>query len=245
VSGATLLPDELSATRATLHRVAVQILGRARYAASGHFGLRAGPAGIATPAFGTAPEVLRISGTTLIRESGADSTWGPIRGSSLAELAELAGVDLDAPFSAGRDAPDVGDVREELEPSDEAARVVAEWYALGWQVLDRAVESLPTGATSSTIQLWPEHFDAATEVKLPASEPVGLGFSPGDALVPEPYVYVSASSDARSREAAFWNAPFGAVRRRSELAGLPDPAAACREFLGTGLDLASSVPSRS
>jgi hypothetical protein len=243
VTGGTGQADELVSTRTTLHRIAAHILGRARFAGSGHFGLRAGADGIATPAFGAAPEVLRIANTALIREVGGECTWATIPGSTLRHLAGFAGVDLDAPFSAGQDTPAVGEPEEHLELSGEAAGIIAEWYALCWRVLDRVIESLPSGATATTIQLWPEHFDAATAVTLPSSDPVNLGFSPGDTFEPEPYVYVGPWSAARRpKDASFWNAPFGAVRRRSELADLPDPAGACREFLEIGLDLASSVP---
>jgi hypothetical protein len=236
------LADDLGSTRTTLHTVAAHLLGRARFAASGHFGLRAALGGIATPAFGEGPEVLRISGTDLVREVAAACTWTPIPGSTLRQLAEFAGVDLDVPFSVGDDTPPLGDTDRALELSTDSARVLAEWFALCWKVLDRIAEILPSGTSAATIQLWPEHFDASTTVTQPSSEPVDLGFSPGDGFEPEPYVYVDPPSAVRRRDAAFWNAPFGAVRRRSEVIDRPDPARACLDFLETGLDLAWSVP---
>ncbi len=237
--------DGLTSTRTTLHRVAVHVLGRGRFAASGRFGLRAGPGGITTPAFGEAPETLRISGTTLVREVGGECTWAPISGNTLRGLAELAGVDLDTTFSAGESAPGLGDADQRLEVATEAAQVLSEWFALGWHVLDRVIASLSAGTTATTIQLWPEHFDAATTVTSPSSEPVNLGFSAGDAFESEPYVYVGPFGPTRPGSPVFWNAPFGAVRRRSEIAGLADPGAACRELLETGIDLVSSVPAGS
>ncbi len=51
-------------TRDDLHRIAAHVLGRRRWAVSGHFGLRASPGGVATPAFGPEPEVLRLTTTT-------------------------------------------------------------------------------------------------------------------------------------------------------------------------------------
>ena len=234
--------DELSSTRATLHRVAAHVLGRGRFAVSGRFGLRAGPGGIATPAFGDAPEVLRIAGTALVREVGGECTWAPISGSTLRRLGAFAAVDLVAPFSPGADAPALGDPDQRLDLSAEAARILSEWFALGWLVLDGVIASLAAGAAATTIQLWPEHFDAATAVTLPSSDPVTLGFSPGDSVEPEPYVYVGPSGKARPGDPSFWNAPFGAVARRSQLTEHTDPAAACRDFLETGLHLVSSAP---
>jgi hypothetical protein len=236
---------EIGPTRTTLHRVAVHILGRARFAASGRFGLRAAPGGIETPAFGEGPQVLRISGTGLVREVGGESAWTSIPNSTLRHLGEFAGVDLDPSFSVGVETPPLGDTESPLEVSTESARVIAEWYSLCWEVLDSVVGSLPPGAAASTIQLWPEHFDASTAVTLASSEKVNLGFSPGDSFESEPYVYVGPWSAARPGDPGFWNAPFGAFRRRSELVGLPDPASACRDFLETGLDLVSSVAAHS
>ena len=237
----TPLAAEIEPTRTTLHRVAAHVLGRARFAASGRFGLRAAPGGIETPAFGEGPEVLRISGTELVREVGGESTWTSIPKSTLSHLAECAGVDLDSSFSVGMDTPPLGDTESPLEVSTESARVIAEWFALCWEVLDSVVGSLSPGATATTIQLWPEHFDASTAVTLASSEKVNLGFSPGDSFEPQPYVYVGPWSAQRPGDPGFWNAPFGAFRRRSELVDLPDPVSACRELLETGLDLLSAV----
>jgi hypothetical protein len=238
----TTRDGRLAPTRATLHRIAAHVLGRARFVASGHFGLRAAPGGIATPPFGDDPDVLRISGTDLMREVGGACTWTPIPGSTLRKLGEFASVDLDASFSVGVDTPPLGDVDQVLEVSADSARTISDWFALCWQVLDSVIQSLPAGVTADTIQLWPENFDASTTIAPPSSEKVNLGFSPGDSFESGPYVYVGPWSAARPGDPGFWNAPFGAFRRRSELVGRPDPTSACREFLETGLDLVSSVP---
>lgn len=222
--------------RDTLHRVCAHVLGRRRFARSGRFGLRAGPGGIATPAFGDAPQVLRISGGMLLREMGADSTWTRIDGATLRELASFAGADIDAPFDCGADAPPVGDPDEPLLVPADAVDDLAGWFALAWCVLDRILGDLGEGAGATTTQLWPEHFDAATTVTLPGAEPANLGFSPGDGYEPEPYVYVGPWSAQRPGDPSFWNAPFGAFRRRSEFSREgADTADACAEFLSAGL----------
>jgi hypothetical protein len=228
------------ATRQTLHTIGAHILGRRRFVVSGRFGLRCAPGGIATPAFGEGPETIRTSHTTLIREVGAKTSTMPMHGATLRQLARFVEVDLDEPFSSGADSPPVGDVDEPLELAPAAVAEIADWFALAWLVLDDVVASLPEHSEVATTQLWPEHFDAATTVTLPSAEPVNLGFSPGDTFESEPYLYVGPWSPARPGDPAFWNAPFGAVRRRSEVLGGPDLVEPCRRFLSQGLELATS-----
>ena len=55
---------------------------------------------------------------------------------------------------------------------------------------------------------------------------------PGDAFSDEPYVYVGPWGTERPGEPDYWNAPFGAVLRRSVV----DPAM-CADFLRHGLAL--------
>ena len=228
--------------RETLHRVCAHVLGRRRYQVSGRFGLRAGPTGIATPAFGEDPEVLRVSGPLLVRELGGDCTWTALDGSTLRQLASFAGTSLDTAFDGGPDTPALGDPDAPLQLGADVVADLAAWFALAWHVLDAVTAELAAEAKAATVQLWPEHFDAATTVTLPGSDSVNLGFSPGDALEPEPYVYVGPWGPRRPGDASFWNAPFGALRRRSELAldgaGLPG---ACTQFLTEGLRLATAA----
>ena len=222
--------------RVTLHRVCAHVLARRRFDASVRFGLRAGPGGIATPAFGDDPEVLRISEGLLMREVGSNLTWTRLDGATLRELASFVGADIDAPFDCGADTPPVGDPDEPLEVSLDAVEDLSNWFALAWRVLDRIPEDLGNGIGATTIQLWPEHFDAATTVTLPGAEQANLGFSAGDGYEPEPYVYVGPWSTQRPGDPSFWNAPFGSFRRRSELAREgTDTADACAEFLSIGL----------
>jgi hypothetical protein len=214
-------------TRTDLHRLCAHVLARRRYAVSGHFGLRASPGGLATPAFGDEPEVLRLDGTVLVREVGATASSIVFNGSTLGELAAFAGVDLRTPFSVGDSTPPVGPVDEALDFDKAELASLFAWFDLGWRVLDQAVCRLGRGAAPATVQLWPEHFDVGTSVAVDGAR-VNLGFSAGDAFSDEPYVYVGPSGPERPGDAAFWNAPFGAFRTRSEVG---DPAA----FIGEGL----------
>ena len=132
-------------TRTALHTIAAHVLARRRYAVGGRFGLRAGPGGIATPAFGDDPETIRISGVTLVREVGGLSTRVSINGSTLRALAGFVDVDLDAPFSCGDDTPPLGAVDVPFDLVVETATEINDWFALAWTVLDDILGSLPTG----------------------------------------------------------------------------------------------------
>lgn len=224
------LPEDYPSTRAALHRVATHVLGRARSAATGRFGLRATPGGFGTPVFGGGdgrggiPAVLRVAGTVLVRETQDDDARvavHPINGSSLAALAAFAGTDLDAAFSVGRDTPPIGDAEAPLRVSSESAAVLAEWLHVGARALDRVIATLGDAATPTTVQLWPEHFDLACDVDAGLAR-VNLGVSTGDHFHDGPYAYVGPRSPDRPGDPAFWNAPFGAlVGREAFSAGDP------------------------
>jgi hypothetical protein len=201
---------------------------------TGRFGLRASPGGFATPAFGPGPEVLRVTGTLLVRETARISAYLPMAGATLRDLAGFASADLAAAFSAGADAPDPGDADEPLLLDAGAAAAVADWFAFGWEALDRVLSGLPNAAEPEVLQLWPEHFDAGTSVGLSSGGRVNLGASPGDAFCAEPYLYVSPRTAARPVDPAFWNAPFGAILPSSAL-GVTDPVGSGVAFLLTGL----------
>ena len=151
---------------------------------------------------------MRVSGRWLVVERGAATTRTSIAGSSLRQLAVAAGADVDARLDVGRDTPALGDPDERLVLDEPAALAIADWYAFGWRVLDEAA-----GAASSTIQLWPEHFDAGCDVAVGPGpdDRCNLGASPGDDDHPEPYLYVGPWTPERPGDASFWNAPFGAV----------------------------------
>ena len=156
------------------------------------------------------------------------------------QLAGFVCVDLDRPFSCGDDTPPLGplDTPFDLEPATVAE--IAHWFDLAWHVLDDVLATLPSESEVATIQLWPEHFDAATTVTLPSKGSVNLGFSPGDGFESEPYLYVGPWGPERPGDPGFWNVPFGAMRRRSEIIDVADPAGSCRRFLTDGLRMATA-----
>lgn len=177
--------------------MAAHILGRRRHAATGRFGLRALPGGFGTPMFGD--EVVRVSGRRLLHERGSEVFVADLATASLRDLAQLVGVDLEAPFEVGHDTPDLGDVDEPLAAD---ATAIGDWFGRGAAALDRIAR-----AGSTTAQLWPEHFDLAL-----SSGRSNLGASAGDDLCPTPYVYVGPWDADRPGDASFWNVPFGALR---------------------------------
>ena len=176
--------EQLANTRRELQRVATHVLARRRHAVTGRFGLRATPGGFGTPAFGPADavEVVRVDGADLVHEVGGDATVLPLDGATLGGLAEVIGVDLAAAFEAGHDTPPLGAVDVALSVDLDAARAIAEWFDFGWRALDAAVAS---ASKPSTIQLWPEHFDAGCSVAIGpgADHRCNLGASPGDAHI--------------------------------------------------------------
>jgi hypothetical protein len=231
--------DVGAVTLTTVHRIAAHVLARRRFEVSGRFGLRASPGGFTTPAFGDDPEVVRVAGSSLVRELGGASSSVPIGGSTLRELARFAGTNIDLPFSCGDDTPSFGDADAPLVVDPEKLREIAEWYALGSVALDAVVTSLPERAEPTTVQLWPEHLDAATNVGVGAERRVNLGFSPGDSFEAQPYAYVGPWGSERPGDPAYWNAPFGAVLRRADLVRPGDVLSTCIDFLHTGIRYAS------
>ncbi|MGE3795441.1 MAG: hypothetical protein AB7I38_16160 [Dehalococcoidia bacterium] len=240
MSGLAPLPDSFAESRDALQRVAAHVLARRRSDVTGRIGLRASPGGATTPAFGDGAEVVRTDGTALIVERDGWTTATCL--TSLRAAAESAGVDLAGPLSLGGDAPGIGDPDAALRVDERSARVLADWFAFATTALDETLVHIGPGASPSSIQLWPEHFDVACDAAWGAGDGqrVNLGGSPGDAHHPEPYLYVGPWGPERPGEASFWNAPFGAILGYEAVraAGGGDaPRRAAARFLGHGLDL--------
>ncbi|HZB43372.1 MAG TPA: hypothetical protein VE487_20550 [Ilumatobacter sp.] len=205
----------------TLRLVAVHVVARARQQATGRFSLRVTPGGFGTPEFGPDSRRVRVAHGTLIVESdapgAASSTAHPIAGSSMRELADVAGVDLRAALDVGQDTPDMGDAEAPHELDQADAGDAVEWLADVAAALDRVLAAMPAGSGASVARLWPEHFDVAIDVAARPDVRVNLGGSPGDSFSGEPYLYVGPWTADRPGDDGFWNAPFGAGRTRSQL----------------------------
>lgn len=134
------------------------------------------------------------------------------------------------------------------EPAGSALAELEDWYASADRVL-RAIGTAEPGA--SPVRCWPHHFDLATLIQLDAPDvpkerarSIGVGLSPGDVGIPEPYWYVTpwpptASRNAPSLPAGHWQAQgwTGAALLASELAAAPASAAGYRvsTFLSAAL----------
>ncbi len=200
----------------TLHQVAVHVVARARQQATGRFSLRVTEGGFATPEWEPGPRRVRVASGSLVVESDAPGAAATrlraIGGSSLRELADFAGVDLDRPLDVGHDTPELGDTDAPLWLDVVAADEVTGWLAHVADSLDRVLTTLPASSQPSMTRLWPEHFDVAIDVEARPGVRVNLGGSPGDSFSQEPYLYVGPWTDDRPGDQAFWNAPFGAAR---------------------------------
>ena len=233
------LPDSFARTRAALQRVAVHIVARARDQATGRFGLRSTVGGFGTPEFSDDAIRIRVSGSLLIRESGAKSGTSTaamsIDGANLVDLGRHAGVDLDADLDVGHDTPPLGDTSEILAVADDAAEALASWFAVVSEALDRVAARLQADSAPTLVQLWPEHFDVALDAAATAERRANLGGSPGDGFHEAPYAYVGPWTDDRPGDQSFWNAPFGAVLGYDEVAATADPVAALTDFFLDGM----------
>ena len=223
--------------RLELQRVATHVLGRARFQATGRFGLRVTGDGIGTPAFGPDGDVVRIYDGMLVHERQRDGVArtraAAISGSSLAELAGFVGVDLGVAFDAGPAAPGVGDPVRPITVDPVTLADLLRWFRLGLLAFDRLLPSL---TDASIIQLWPEHFDVGLDAAT-AGGRVNVGASPGDDAHPEPYLYLGPWEADRPGDPAYWNVPFGALLGHAELRAADDPLEAATSFFRRGLDL--------
>jgi hypothetical protein len=223
------LPPTFSTTVEALHAVAANVMSAAYFHATSHIGLRPTPRGFGTPVFG-AEERVRVDATALVHERA-----GQVRRHQLTTLtaaAAFVGVPLGAPpvFNAttaiAPDAPLVVD--------RDGALAVADWYALAAALLHDLRAAHET-VSSTDLQIWPEHFDLACELgDESAGNRANFGASPGDAGIPEPYLYVGPFDPAR-RVGALGTHGFGAALTYSELRSTGEAGAAGRHFFESAL----------
>ena len=226
--------------REELRRVAVHIVARARVEATGRFGLRVVPNGFGTPEFGAGPTRVRVCSGALWVESTATGAAltrsAALHGSSLRSLADVAGVDLEVDLSVGTDTPPLGDIDAPLITDDTTLAAIADWWTLGARAIDAVVQGCPPESRPTVAQLWPEHFDLGLDVGVGTTR-VNLGASAGDSFHQGPYLYVGPWSAERPGDAAYWNAPFGAVMGADRILAADDPLREAIEFMRRGVSL--------
>jgi hypothetical protein len=134
---------------------------------------------------------------------------------------------------------------------DEALAELARWYANADLELGAfARRTLGAGP----VLCWPHHFDIASLVSLTPPRTVGVGLSPGDAEIPEPYLYVthyppSTGAALPPLDAGGWHtkAWLGAVLRGSELVAAGDARAQpslWRRFVSGAVDASKKLAAR-
>ena len=220
-------PPALPETRRALHRLAVYVVSPARRRVNGKIGLRWTLGGFGTPFFG-ADEQLRVVGAELVRQRGAAA-----EAEAVTTLTATAAFVLDGPPDVGwigeLGVPAAEDLDEELAVDAASSDFLGDWYGFAYSVLE-ALRAERESVEAGRVQLWPEHFDAAFDC-LPADRRATFGASPGDAAVPEPYLYVLPwNVEGSSR--ALWNAESfrGAILPLGDLVAAPDQRAAALDF---------------
>jgi hypothetical protein len=203
-------PHVSVATRDGWHRVAEHVLAAGQFAAAGTIRLRPRPGGFSTTA-GVGDRQLAVVGDELLVIRG-----GSVRSErlhTLAGAARFAGVELGLRGSYPPSTSADPDAPLRIDPT--AARRLADWWALGEAALRRFAEQV--GQPMEPV-LWPEHLDLGVAI-----EAVNYGCSPGDAEMPEPYLYVGPHEGPPS-DHAFWNTSFGATAAASRIRDLADTA---------------------
>lgn len=227
-------PDALLRTRLAWHTVAEHVLAPARHRATGRIGLRATPGGFGTAPFdvdGEPEELLVVGRELLIRRAGATTTV-PL--TTVAEVAAAVGIAPGAPegvYTATTELhPDAP-----LDIDEGAARALAAWFEVTWEALEELRASAPEQDAAPAVQLWPEHFDAATELGNEGRGTRGtFGASPGDEPHPMPYLYVTHWADVA--DDTYWNDTSfpGASLRYEALRRSDDPTATALSFYREG-----------
>jgi hypothetical protein len=218
------LPPAFASTRDALHALAEHVVSAAYFHATTHIGLRPTPRGFGTPVFGDRERV-RVDGTGLVHERAGAERRAEI--TTLREAATFVGVPLGAPpvytpvTALDPDTP--------LGIDHDAALALADWYALGGALL-HDLKGEHADQPSSESQIWPEHFDLACEMgSADAGTRAGYGASPGDALIPQPYLYVGPWK-AERHTGMLAQYPFGAALTYDEMRHAVEAGAAGRKF---------------
>ncbi len=215
-----------SSTRVALQTLAEHLLAADLFSHTGRVGLRTTQGGFGQPEFFVDGQRrrLRVDGTRLAVLRGDVEVWTEI--STLRTMARFSGAELGAPGEVFSPTTALDpDAEIVLDPNE--TRHFAEFYAQADTALEM-LRSQNTRRSPAIVQLWPEHFDLATNM----SE-INFGASPGDATVSEPYFYVGPWAP---RTGGFWNAPFGAVLLGHEASGVGDVLG----FFTEGLRLATT-----
>ena len=195
-------PADLVETRDALHQLAYFAVSPSRYRKVGRMGLRPTHIGFGTPEF--EGEVARVEGTLLVHETNDAAATQEI--TTVREATRFFGGEYEVDWFT--------DFRDPLQPADPDASLnidviavgfIADWFAYGWDVLEKLKAHAIAPDDVSEVQLWPEHFDPAVELgDQDEGRRASYGASPGDTQHPEPYLYVAAWGEI-DRSEKYWN----------------------------------------
>lgn len=227
------LPPSYVETRDALHQLAFFAVAPTRYKAMGRMGLEAKPGGFGTPEF--EGRIARVEGDLLVHDQDGNVATQEI--TTVRAAAEFFGVEYEVDwFSDFHDPLEPVDPDEPLMVDREASLALGEWFAFGFDVLNELRRHGQEGDDVSEVQLWPEHFDPATELgDADKAQRASFGASPGDQSSDQPYIYVAAWSEI-DRSEDFWNDESfnGASLSYSDLRASDDPEARAVDFLLEG-----------
>ena len=225
------LPPAFGVTRNALHALAENVISAAYFHATTHIGLRPSPRGFGTPVFGK-QERVRVDTTALVHERGTETRRHEL--TTLRAASAFVGVPLGAPpvftpsTSLGAEAP--------LRIDRDASLALAGWYALAAALL-RDLKDAHADAPSSEQQIWPEHFDLACEIgNADTGTRATYGASPGDSVIPHPYLYVGPW-EADRRTGMLGRYPFGGALTYDEMRHSVEAGTAGRLFFEDAITL--------
>lgn len=220
----TINATDLVTTRESLHRVAEHLLAATRKRATGEITLLATAGGFGTPVLPDGSR-LAVVGAELVVTGPDGERRAPL--TTLAEAATFAGVPAGFPWTKHEPATPFEPHRP-LEVDPAAAAALAGWFATAHRALTALAAALVSEQPTEP-QIFPEHFDLGV-----TAGTVNYGFSPGDASIAVPYVYVGPHDPGRLH-GDFWNAPFGAFRTWDQVTDAEQALA----FLRAGHDAAA------
>jgi hypothetical protein len=220
-----------------MHSLAEHVLCAARYRANGKIGLRFTRNGFGTPFFGTDAQV-RVDGTTLVYTASDAVPDARTDLTTLGAAASAIGIEAGAPDLFEPATP--LDLDRPFDLDAGAVAVLGWWFGLAAAVLAQLRADAASNAPAnppSLLQLWPEHFDIAVDLgDTAAGGRANFGASPGDAVHPEPYLYVGPWDLAQLPDPPdpYWNEPFGASLPYSALSGPSGARDAALAFFRAG-----------
>lgn len=223
------LNEGFADTRRALHLITFYAFSYARQQVDEEVWLTVTRNGVGTPPFDG--RSLRFEGADMVEETDGKET-GRRAITTLRSALDFAGVEFDRPRGERNDIEVPEDLEEEFRVDADSVAALSSCFSLGQEVLGRVLASAPD-RDDTGVRLWNEHFDLAIELGDEETQRrASIGFSPGDAHVPEPYVYVVPWWNDETADLLPSNTSFGGVALHyRELLAADDPPATTEAFI--------------